>query len=220
MQVAKPDKFTSNGKYEVRKMDKIEPFERSTVLMDVKQTLKFIKKVEQFVRSSQEYKHYIAFLRKEVDMTLCSFFNNITTKGARKVSIEIHHEPFTLFDITQIVVEKWKQQGKNMNALLIAEEVIKIHYQGRVGLIPLSLTVHELVHEGKIFIPLQNIYGRYVDFVKEYVDYIPEETLQILEAKLGFSKKMTEEDLSILETKYVYLEVDGFNFPHLVQKEN
>lgn len=219
MQLAKPDNYVNDKKIEVRKLKAVEPFDRSLVLLDTKATLDCIRKVERFVRSSQEYRQYIAYLRKEIDMTMCSFFNKITTKGARKVSIEVHHEPFTLFDITQIVVAKWVQQQKPINILLIAEEVAKIHYQGRVGLIPLSLTVHELVHEGKIFIPLQNVYGNYVDFVKEYSDYIPEETLAVLEAKLGFSKKMTKEDFSILETKYIYLEVEGFSFPHMVEKK-
>ena len=194
----------------IKDVPKIEP--HINILTD-RDKVKFIKKIEQTVRSSMEYKEYIAFLRKYIDMTQCSYFNNITKKDGAKVSIEIHHEPFTLFDITQIILEKWIQNEQKLNPILIAEEVMKVHFQNKVGLIPLSITVHDLVHMGKVFIPLQSVKGEFIEFLQEYEPYISQDLLDMLEIKLSMSKDVAAQDTSVLEKKYIYLEVDGMSFP-------
>lgn len=207
------EKYNNDNLIEKRKIVDVPPVERHISIMTDRDKVKQVKSIERIVRGSQEYKQYVAFLRKEVDMTMCSYFTNISKKDGAKVSIEIHHEPFTLFDITLIVLEKWMAEGMKINPILIAEEVMKLHYQGKVGLIPLSLTVHDLVHEGKIFIPLQNVYGDFISFLEEYEPYITQDLQDILEIKLKMSKDVDAQDTSILEKKYVYLEVDGMRFP-------
>jgi hypothetical protein len=149
---------------------------------------------------------------------MCSFFNNVSNKDKQKVSIEIHHEPFTLFDITQTVVEKWIANDEDINPILIAEEVMKIHYQGRIGLIPLSITVHKLVHNGKLFIPLQNVYGNFIAFLEEYENYIPADLKDMLEVKLKMSKEVQVNDMTLLEKRYIYLDVEGFVFPQVIEE--
>lgn len=215
MKVAETRKYNSPAK-QIHEVFNVEPASRRVILMQPKNKVKFIKTVEQLVRSSQEYKHYVEFLKKNVDMTQCSFFTNINNKNGRKVRIEIHHEPFTLYDLVTIVMEKWSNEGRELNHLLIAEEVMKIHYQGLVGLIPLSLTVHQLVHDGKVFIPLQYVYGDVLRFVKEYEPHIPDDLMKTLEVKLQLSKQV--QDTSILDTSYVYVEVDGFKVPQKIEK--
>ena len=219
MRIAKPGKYSNDESHITRKIGKVEPFDRSVVLLTPKSEIKFIKKVETIIRSSLENKTFLSYLKEVVDMTHCSYFNNITNKGTKGISIHIHHEPFTLYDITQIVYEKWKAENKPISHLGIAEEVVKLHYQGRVGLIPLSSTVHSLVHAGKIFIPLQRVYGKYPLFVEEYGAFIPDDILTMLEKKVKESKELDETSTSILEKKYVYLEVDGFSFPSKVEIE-
>lgn len=218
MRLPKVENYKNDQLIERRKIQEIPPIERNIVLMSEKDKIKLIKTIERIVRSSQEYKQYIAFLRKEVDMTMCSFFTNISNKDSRKVSIEIHHEPFTLFDIAQIVLEKWIAENKKINPILIAEEVMKLHYQNKVGLIPLSITVHELVHSGKLFIPLQNVYGDFISFFEEYEPYISNDLKDILQIKLKMSKELENLDMSILEKKYVYLEIDGMTFPQPLEE--
>jgi hypothetical protein len=218
MRLPKVENYKNDQLIERRKIQEVPPIERNIILMSEKDKIKLIKTIERIVRSSQEYKQYIAFLRKEVDMTMCSFFNNISNKESKKVSIEIHHEPFTLFDITQIVLEKWIAENKKVNPILIAEEVMKLHYQNKVGLIPLSITVHELVHSGKLFIPLQNVYGDFISFFEEYEPYISNDLKDILQIKLKMSKELENLDMSILEKKYVYLEIDGMTFPQPLEE--
>lgn len=217
MRVPNLENYSNTNLIDRRKINDVPKAGRHIPMLTDRDKVKFIKQVERVVRGSQEYKQYIAFLRKEIDMTMCSYFTNISKKDGAKVSIEIHHEPFTLFDITQIVVEKWNQEGMEINPILIAEEVMKLHFQNRVGLIPISITVHELVHEGRIFIPLQNVYGDFISFLEEYEPYISSDLNDVLEIKLKMSRDAQAQDLSILEKKYVYLEIDGMSFPEALE---
>ena len=109
-----------------------------------------------------------------------------------------------------------------LNYFRIASEVTMLHYQHKVGLIPLSVTVHQLYHLGKIFIPIQAVDNLgLIEFVKEYEDYIPEEQKDILVEKIKLSKEIEEQgyqDLSILGKKYTYLEIEGQTFPRLIEK--
>ena len=211
------ENYNNDRKIETVKLS-IEPIERQVNIPSDREKVKLIKQVEQVVRSSIEYKDYIKFLKNQIDMNMCSFFSGVTRKEGAKVSIEIHHEPFTLFDISQIVLEKHIDDNPhNVNIIKVAEEVMKVHYMGQVGLIPISKTIHGLVHSGKLFIPLQNVYGSYVSFIEEYEDYIPNDIMAMLETKLAMSHDLDAQDTSILETKYTYLEVDGMNFPQLIE---
>ena len=56
-----------------------------------------------------------------------------------------------------------------LNTLLIADEVLEIHYANKVGLIPVSKTAHEIIHNSsKLLVPLNMCYGSYSDFLDEY----------------------------------------------------
>ena len=218
MRIPKIESYKNNTAIEVQKLGTIPTASRYTMLASDKDKVKYIKYLERIVRSSQEYRDYVAYLKQYIDMTKCSFFNGVVNNGKNKVSIEIHHEPFTLFDITQVVLEKWLAEGEQINAYKIAKEIMKLHYQNRVGLIPLSITVHQLVHNGKLFIPLQNVRGRFVEFIEEYDDYISDELKDKLQIKLKMSKELSNQDLSILEQQYTYLEVDGFVLPETLDE--
>lgn len=199
-------------------LDKPEELQASYHILSEKDRLKLIRETENLVRSSLEYKQLVAFLKSEVDMTKCSFFQNVSSKTS-KVSIEIHHHPFTLFDIVVTIINKYEDEGKELNPLMIADEVIKIHYTNMVGLIPLSKTVHQLAHDGKVFIPLQYVYGEYTNFLIAYDKWIPEPVKGALKVLLDMSKDSANLDLSILKPKYVYIEVDGFQVPSIISRE-
>ena len=211
-------KYNNTQDIEVMSLTDIKPVDKTYVVLNEKDKLMLTKSVETIVRRSLEYKQYIQFLKEEIDMTQCSFFKNVSNKNGAAVSIEIHHEPFTLFDITNTVIEKYIEGSYELNPLLIAEEVMSLHYKNMVGLIPLSLTAHQLVHDGSLFIPLQNVYGNYIQFLEEYGDFISDSIKSVLETKLKLSKELDSPDTSILEKKYVYLEVDGFTLPQIIEK--
>lgn len=179
-----------------------------------KDRFKFIKRIEGIVRSSSEYKDYIDFLKKHVGLDSCAFFQNVTNKGANKkkrISIEIHHEPFTLYDIVNVVLTKYQDEGIPINDLNIADEVMMLHYENKVGLVPLSKTAHEIVHNStKLMVPLNMCYGIYSDFLEEYEPYIDESLYEKLERKMDMTSNLTPESFEAIMKEFTYLDVNGF----------
>lgn len=214
MKVPVIENYTNDAEYISIKIAKPFSVERSYLIVNDKDRVKLIKTVERIVRSSLEYKQYIQFLKSEIDMTCCSFFNNINSDT--RVRLEIHHEPFTLFDITNIIVNWFIKNEEPLNPILIAEKVMAIHYKNLVGLVPLSITCHGLVHDGRLLIPLQCVYGDFMSFLEEYYEYIPEDVLEALQAKVDLSKDV-QVDTSILKKKYTYITVDGFTLPEVIK---
>lgn len=198
-----------------------EEMEYNVTLATDRDQAKFIKRVETLVRTSMEYRDYINFLKDYVNMKHCAFFNNIENSQGSKVRIEIHHEPLTLFDIVQTVLNKHLDEGIPINDLFIADEVMELHYKNQVGLIPLSKSVHQIVHNGTdIIIPLNMVYGEYAKFIEEYNDYLDESVVSKLERKINETKTInTEKIADKLTPQYIYVEVDGFTFPQKVEIE-
>ena len=64
-----------------------------------------------------------------------------------------------------------------------------LHYIGWVGLLPLSATVHEMVHNQYIFIPLNIIRGNWRAFITEYYDFLEPELLDAINS----AEQMTQE---------------------------
>lgn len=177
---------------------------------------KFITKVERIVRSSDEYKDYIKYLKTHFDMSHCEVFPAIINGNGKKYSIEIHHEPFQLSWIVDTVIRKRQDLMESLDPFLIADEVMNLHYEGVIGLIPLSITAHELVHSDRIAIPLQLIYHRYDKFAKEYDLWIPEYVKDIIKLKVELSMKCNMIQSDILEDPLVtYVDVEGYSYPEV-----
>jgi len=216
MRLPSVESYDNTETYITKKIEGLEKSDRDYILFTDKDKIKFIKTTERVIRSSMEYRDYIKYLKEVIDMTQCSFFTNVNSNGARhKISIEIHHDPFTLYDICEIILCKHINQSIPLNPLTIAEEVMKLHYQNKVGLIPLSSTPHELVHAGKLFIPLQCVAGEYIKFIEEYYNDISNEIHCVLRKRVELSKEVS--DTTILEKKFVYIEVEGFKLPQLIE---
>lgn len=196
--------------------DELQPLPMHVNILSDKDKVKAITHIEKaIIRPSLEYKTYIKFLKENVDMTKCSFFNNVSNKYSSRVKIEIHHAPFTLFDITSIVAEKQVHENGEFNYFMIAKEVMKLHYQCKVGLIPLSSTLHSLVHNGSVFIPLDCPRGNFISFMEEYSQYISQDLMGMMEDAYVLTKQT--QDLSLLNTVYTYVECDGFTLPELIK---
>ena len=132
--------------------------------------------------------------------------------------IEIHHAPFDLYTIVGIVLKKWEAQHDGViNENMVAKEVMQLHYQGLIGLIPLSVTVHELVHDGKLIVPLNCVFGRFVEFTNRYYEWIDDDLMTMLNENIELTEKMKPEDMTILNTCYIYSDVDGVKLPEIVE---
>jgi len=196
------------------------PFLPPAFMDDDKEYIKVIKLLEKLVRQSYEYKNYVNFLKNEIDMNCCSFFNNATRDD---ISIEIHHSPFTLFEIACIVFAKnvAKYGSDNYDIYEVAEEITKLHYEGLIGLIPLSLTVHQLVHRGDIFIPVNCVFGNVSEFYKRYKPFITHEQKELLKNHILTTKQIDKDQYrpNILERKFTYVDIDGMSFPKPLENE-
>jgi hypothetical protein len=188
----------------------------SDILTDPKAKMKFIKQVERYVRRSFEYRTYIGFLKNELDLTKCVLLPMIDIKELKNVGLELHHYPFTLFDIVSIILDDWIFE-KNMTKISpfkLAEEVMRLHFQNHVGLVPLSKTVHELAHSGKLFINLKYVTGNYNKFISNYSavgDYL--QKLENLESQS--EKEDVEGSLNgdILDKKLLTVNINDIEQP-------
>lgn len=195
----------------------IEPDRIGFDLSEEKSKVAFVKYIEKIVRSSFEYTAMVEFLRNEIDMNYCAFFKNVNNK-INGITIEIHHEPFTLYDVTYIVMQLYLDEGYPLKPSNIAEEVIALHFYGMIGLIPLSKTVHELVHAGQIFIPITYVFGDVEKFYKKYFKYMSQQQKEILAKSIKISQQLADSEPKVLKKKYTYLDVDGMYLPAKIKK--
>lgn len=166
-------------------------------LEDDKEYEKFVKEVEKQVRRSFEYRKFIAYLRENMQMNQCAFLKGVTNEESFNIKIEIHHYPFSLRDIVEIVMRKRKYYNESMSVQMVSKEVMQLHYKLLVGLIPLSETVHELAHNSRIFVPSDKVIGRYNIFVEYYKPFCDPDQLETLERIEKYSE---EKQNAILNT--------------------
>ena len=173
----------------------------------------YIKSVKSSCRNSIEYKRFTKFLKDNMNMRQCSFFEDIDDSvynSYRGVKIEIHHEPFTIEDIIGIVTRKRMAFGEDLDEESTAQEVMMLHYKGLVGLISLSSTVHKVIHGRYQSIPLDHIYGDYKKFMEMYKDFITDEQFEYIKnmeeaTSLGYSDSFKK----LFSKRYVYVDYDG-----------
>lgn len=181
--------LTEKNRNNIIKLNQIPDYDFLTWdLEDDKELSKYYKTIEKEVRNSFEYRRMIQYLRNNYAMDECSFIK-VSNKDTFNIKIEIHHYPFTLYDIVLIVYRKRCYYGESLDVQMVAKEVTMLHYKLLVGLIPLSKTVHQLVHDGKLFIPVQNVLGRYRVFVDLYKPFCEEEQLETLERIENYSRE-------------------------------
>lgn len=190
-------------------------------IFDEKDFRKYINDIKKCVRNSLEYRQFIQYLKNYMNMNQSSFFENIdnSENSNSKIKIEIHHSPYTLEDIVMTVCNKRIFYGEDIDIEDVAKEVMYIHYNLMVGLIPLSETEHELVHNQYLFIPTNKVVGNYKEFENVYGNWIPEEVKEKI--KSYEDKTLTynmELDKVLLQQKQLPLIVEGarvFDLPAL-----
>lgn len=198
----------TDTKTDTIKLSSIPEFEiEDWDLSDPKQFKKYINTIERIVRGSFEYRQFVGFLRDYVGMNKCSIYERVTNQDSFKVKIHIHHEPITLYDIVIAVYNRRAANREPLSEDMVAKEVMYQHYMLRVGLIPLSETVHELVHNQFIFIPTTAVFGKYWELVDIYHDYMEPETLDTLKKIEEISTNFNmDENKKVLETHMIHLD--------------
>ncbi len=145
---------------------------------------KTVMYIEKQIRGSNEYRSYVKYLKEELDLTKCALLPSIDVKTT-PVSLEFHHFPYTLFDITGIVGRSMVGEAgedATVSTFDIAERVMREHFENHIGLVPLTETLHEMAHSGSISIPFDKINGNYKAFSERYKDFIEPDFLDRVEA--------------------------------------
>lgn len=177
-------------------------------LANDKEFEKYKKDIEKIVRKSFEYRSFIRYLKDNMNMNKCAYLNNVSNKEDNSIKIEIHHYPFTLYDIIEIVYNKRSHYGESLSVFMVAKEVMELHYKMMIGLIPLSETVHELAHNGKIFIPVDKVMGRYKLFADYYAPFIKPELLDTLKRIEKYTYESNElQDTTILNQNNITYDI-------------
>lgn len=186
-------------------------------LSNPKEQTKYFKNIERICRTSRSYKKFIEYLRACVDMNKCSFFENVNNLDTFSIKIHIHHAPLTLYDIVETVYAKHVACNESITENAIAKEVMYNHYATFVGLIPLSETVHELVHSGYLFIPTDKVYGFYKSFIDRYKPYMDNQLLYTLNNAEEYTKSYNyARETKILTMNTVYIDTSGiYEFPKM-----
>lgn len=198
------------------KMDEIPEYNLYDFdLNDEKSFKKYIQTIEKVVRSSYEYKALIQFLREYMDMNQCAFYKNVNNTDSTKIRIEIHHEPLSLYDICLIVYNKRAAFNEPLDEEFVAKEVMYLHYNLMVGLIPLAETIHQLVHAQYLFVPTTAVLGKYKEFIDRYKNYMIPEQLEAMEHIEEATKVYDSDDAEVLLSKnYIYIDMSGsYNLP-------
>ena len=177
---------------------------------DKKQFVKFMFRQEKLIRESLEMEQYIELLKAKHGMGHCGVHPRVTRDlGFR---IELHHTPFTLFDIVSAVVNRRLQKEESLKMQDIAEEVMKLHYLDLCGLYSLCQTCHLFIHSDKgggIFIPMDNVWGDPRTFASMYYPYFSDalktkwDNLCVLEQGYAMIDNILPKEL---QKKYIYVQ--------------
>ena len=113
---------------------------------------KLVNYIKAMARKSFEYKEYIRIFKDHLNLTECKVFG-INVAEIKGVGIEVHHTPFSMETIVNAVLsEMVSTQGFPIDPKDVADNVMKLHYEGIIGLIPLTSTIHEAVHSNAVYI--------------------------------------------------------------------
>ena len=208
------DIYANNEKtiLEIKSVDDFDNLQYN--LLDDKEFKKYIEDIKRCVRTSFEYRQLIKYLKNTEGMNRCSFMDNVEYVPGGKVKIELHHEPFTLYDIALAVFKKRQRNKEDTRVQCVAEEIMYLHYIGAVGLVSLSSTIHKMVHNQFLFVPTNIVRGDYNVFKNMYYNDIEPETLDYLDAAEIASRdeELVKKQMEILNNHSIYINAnDSYN---------
>jgi hypothetical protein len=156
-------------------------------------------------------------------MDRCSLFRNISAE-ALCGGVEIHHHPLTIYDIadivfTRMVATRTDEDEDHITSLTVANKVMELHYRNQVGLVPLTATLHELVHADRLTVHPAMIFGDWITFLREHSPWISEDVKNRLFVEgSNWDKIITNGyDLTSLETAPVYWKASKIVFDNLIE---
>lgn len=171
-------------------------------MFSIENEVAYIKAVERLVRSSKYYSRYIAHMKNDLGMNFCQVKGNISEDEDAGVTdlIEMHHGPiFTLFDVTSIILNYMLAKEMKITTFSVANRVIEEHFKHRVQTVMLCKTVHQLVHDNKVFLNYKQGFGDLYSFLETYYEGLDETQINNIINYIENCKKYDSNDFGNLE---------------------
>lgn len=152
------------------------PFFKSSInLSNEKERTKYIKSIENMVRTSAVYRAYIAYLKEDIGLTKCMMFGDLNDEMC---NIEMHHGPiFTLYDYVEITLIYFIKNNKEISTFAIAQQVLKDHTDNLIQVVMLSEMAHQAAHINSKelkseFVDINSAWGDIEGYLIKYKDYL------------------------------------------------
>jgi hypothetical protein len=165
-----------------------------------------IKYFTMSIRRTPEFRSFISFLKNYLDVSKCSYYEDYSMKNG--FIIELHHHPFSLFDICEAVAKRRLEENGYIETYIILEEVMLLHYQFMVGLTPLNPTAHDLAHNDDLEIHPNLILGEWKNLYKDYFPYLSPNAIRKYDKLIVLEKEKLLFP-EILKIKPLTLDVNG-----------
>lgn len=147
---------------------------------------KFIKATERMIRQSFDYKTYMDLLAAAVpEIAADDIEGSITTADAE---IQIHHYPLDLYSVVETVMAHHILAKDDFTSESLSDEIMRLHFAHKIGLVPLAVTNHELAHLNAIFISDRQIFGDWRWLVANYGDGLSPDNREFLRQYDEFNK--------------------------------
>ena len=161
----------------------------------------FIKAVERMVRSSKFYSRYIKYIREDIGISFCQVLSNIKVDDEKATTkLEMHHGPIlTLFDYASIITDWMLINGKKITTFSVADTLLQEHFNNNIQVVMLSETVHELVHDGKVFLNIKHAFGNLNAFIEKYRSGISDDYITKINKYLDTCSKYESFDKHTLD---------------------
>jgi hypothetical protein len=141
---------------------------------------KFVRNCELLVRRSNEYSSWRNYIVEVLGLNTC----HITSEHISEVTVEVHHHIPSLFAVVSAVINRKINSQDNFCSFDIAQEVIQLHFENRIGYTILIKSMHEKFHNGCLEIPISLIHGDYNYFIQNYGGYLENEELEKINQRM------------------------------------
>lgn len=151
------------------------------------------REIEAMARKTKEYKTWVKFIRATLSVDFQCYHTGISQDAC---TIHIHHHPYTLYDLCDLVM----MNSTDYTTFDIAKIVMKLHFMNLVGFIPLCATSHESYHSGQLNIPHEVIEGNWQDLPK-YLK-VPDRLLRKIEERTSYTLEDCGSPWAVKEPMY------------------
>jgi hypothetical protein len=145
---------------------------------------KFILNCELLIRRSNEYSSWRNYIIEILGLNTC----HITEEHVSEVAVDVHHHIPSLFAIVSGVINRKINNDESFCSFDIAMDVIKLHFENRIGYTILIKSMHEKFHNGCLDIPINLIHGNYNYFIQNYGGYLDNEQLEKVNQRLRVTR--------------------------------